>query len=159
GHGNPIARPEFAQVEPREVAGPGARTPNGLKVASLRSTPLVVVVRDDPAMHRLKVLDGGGAPYVEEVLANAAVTGAAALPSPEVSEAVLHSDAFADPRAAVACLGQLAEALLQEFTVGDGHGASVAWSCGRALVPQLAAITGLRIELDIGTEIDRFDFP
>ena len=41
-------------------------------------------------MHCLQVLDGGGAPYVEEVLANAAVTSAATLPSAEVSPAAVE---------------------------------------------------------------------
>jgi hypothetical protein len=94
-------------------------------------------------MHRLQVLDGGGAPYVEEVLADNAVPGAAALTSAEVSEAVFHSDAFADPRAAVACLGQLARRCCRNSLYGDGHGATIACSWGRALVSQRLQASGL----------------
>jgi hypothetical protein len=94
-----LARPVFLRQLP-------ARASNSLKVGSLRSNPLAVVVRDDAALHRLEVLDGRVAAHVEEILARTAVARAAAFPSAEVSEPVLHNDAFADPRADLACLGK-----------------------------------------------------
>src|SRR4051812_4501997 len=97
-----------------------SRTPSGLKVMSLRSNPLAVVVRAQPAMHDLQVLNGGGTSHVEEVVASTAVARTAALSPAEVSEAVLYGDALTDARASSAGLGQLAETLLQELTVGDG---------------------------------------
>jgi hypothetical protein len=74
-----------------------------------------------------------------------------------VSEAVLHGDAFADTCATVAGLGQSTEALLEKLAVGDRHRTAIAGRGGRALITQFAAIAGIRIELDIGAEIDRLD--
>src|SRR5262245_12305948 len=101
------------------LAAAWARTPSGLKVRSLRSQPLVVVVRAEPAMHDLQVLHGGSTSHVEEVVANTAVARTAALAPAEMSQAVLHGDALADSRTSVAGLGKSAETLLQELAVGD----------------------------------------
>lgn len=58
-------------------------------------------------LDRLEVLDGAGAAEVEEVLAHAAVAGAAALAASEVGEPVLDSDALAELRSAGAGLCSL----------------------------------------------------
>ena len=57
----------------------------------------------------MEVVDDGDAAQVEQVLAGAAVAGAAALPVADVGEGVLDGDAFAQFRASFGGLLALAQ--------------------------------------------------
>lgn len=108
-------------------------------------------------MHGLQILDCRGAAYVEEVLANPTVACATALATTQVSEAVFDADTLAKACSPGAGLGELAQALLQELVVSNGHGAASAWCRGRALIPQRTAVAGVGIELDVVADIYRLD--
>lgn len=108
-------------------------------------------------MHGLEVLDGSGSANVEEVLADSAIAGSPALAATEVGKTVFDSDALANPSASSPGLGELAEALLQEFAARDSDGAAISGGRGGALGAQRASVAGSGVELDVGTEIDRLD--
>ena len=94
----------------------------------------------------MEVVDHGDPAEVEQVLASAAVAGAAALPVPDVGEGVFDRDAFAELRASVR--GVLAAAQLgQQCFVGvDGYATAVA--AGGAPRPQRARGAGVLGEVD-----------
>ncbi len=71
----------------------------------------------------MEVVDDGDAAQVEQVLAGAAVAGAAALPLPDVGEGVLDGDAFAQLRAPLRGLLALAQLGQQRLVGVDGDAA------------------------------------
>jgi hypothetical protein len=77
-------------------------------------------------MQAFEVLDGGGAPEVEEVLPHADVTSAVSFASGDVRERVLDSGSFAKRGAALTGVLKLAILALSGFIGGDGHGAAAA---------------------------------
>ena len=89
----------------------------------------------------MEVVDHGDAAQIEQVLAGAAVAGAAALPVPDVGEGVLDLDAFAQFRAPVRGLLALAQLGEQGLVGMDGDAAPVA--AGGAALPQRAGRAGV----------------
>src|SRR4051812_14542820 len=103
----------------------------------------------------MEVVDDGGAAQVEQVLAFAAVAGAAALPAADVGEAVLDRDPLAELGAAGR--GALAGAqLVEEPLVGvDGDRAAV--GAGGAAGAEGAGGAGRLGEVDRAADGERLE--
>ena len=100
----------------------------------------------------MEVVDGGAAAEIEEVLAGAAIAGAAPLPAPNVSEGVLDGDPLAEPGATSRRRLALAE-LDQEALVGvDGDAAAV--GAGGAAVAERAGGAGRGREADRAARLE-----
>ena len=104
----------------------------------------VAAAREDT----LEILDGGGAPQVEQIAADADVASAVSLAGGDVGEGVFDGGAAAEQGAARPGLLELSVLALPGFVGGDGDGAAIARRGLGALRAQWACAARFGVELD-----------
>src|ERR1700679_4144443 len=99
-------------------------------------------------MHSFEILDRGGAPQVEQVLARADVASPASLAGSDMSQSMLDSDAGAEGGAPGRGVLKLAELPLELLVSGDRHAPALAGGSLRAARTKRAGAAYLGVEVD-----------
>src|SRR5829696_6357475 len=109
-------------------------------------------------MHRLQVLDRGGAAKVEEILSDPKIARPAPFPRGDVREGVFHRCSLSEDGASRARLLKFPELLLLSLVVSNRDGASPSGRRLRALRTHRTPSAGLRVEHDRCARLEGLDF-